>query len=147
MDSSNVTSSSGAGPQPRQSSRRSLREVFESLPLAAQFRVTAIAAVTVTLLAVQVVIALWDTRFAREEAIDLASSRTASMAARLGATGGGALDNLEGHPELLAATFRLQGGDVLQSYYRDAATASPGSSPPAALAWTSRPTGALHWSR
>jgi len=147
MDSSNATSSSGAGPQPRNSSRRSLREVFESLPLAAQFRVTAIAAVTVTLLAVQVVIALWDTRFAREEAIDLASSRTASMAARLEATGGGALDNLEGHPELLAATFRLQGGDVLQSYYRDAATASPGSSPPAALAWTSRPTGALHWAR
>ena len=147
MDSSKATSSSGAGPQPRKSSRRSLREVFESLPLAAQFRVTAIAAVTVTLLAVQVVIALWDTRFAREEAIDLASSRTASMAARLEAAGGGALDNLEGHPELLAATFRLQGGDVLQSYYRDAATASPGSSPPAALAWTSRPTGALHWVR
>ena len=145
MDSSNATSSSGAGPQPRKTARRSVREVFESLPLAAQFRVTAIAAVTVTLLAVQVVIALWDTRFAREEAIDLASSRTASMAARLEATGGGALDNLEGHPELLAATFRLQGGDVLQSYYRDAATASPGSSPPAALAWTSRPTGALHW--
>jgi two-component system, sensor histidine kinase and response regulator len=147
MDSSNATSSSGTGPQPRKSSRRSLREVFESLPLAAQFRVTAIAAVTVTLLAVQVVIALWDTRFAREEAIDLASSRTASMAARLEATGGGALDNLEGHPELLAATFRLQGGDVLQSYYRDAATASPGSSPPAALAWTSKPTGVLHWIR
>ena len=58
MDSSNATSSSGAGPQPRKTSRRSLREVFESLPLAAQFRVTAIAAVTVTLLAVQVVIAL-----------------------------------------------------------------------------------------
>ena len=147
MDSSNATSSSGAGPQPRKTARRSVREVFESLPLAAQFRVTAIAAVTVTLLAVQVVIALWDTRFAREEAIDLASSRTASMAARLEATGGGALDNLEGHPELLAATFRLQGGDVLQSYYRDAATASPGSRPPAALAWTSRPTGPLHWIR
>jgi two-component system sensor histidine kinase/response regulator len=147
MDSSNATSRSGAGPQPRKSSRRSLREVFESLPLAAQFRVTAIAAVTVTLLAVQVVVALWDTRFAREEAIELASSRTASMAARLEATGGGALDNLEGHPELLAATFRLQGGDVLQGYFRDAATASPGSSPPAALSWTSRPTGALHWVR
>jgi signal transduction histidine kinase len=147
MDSSNASSNSGAGPQPRKSSRRSLREVFESLPLAAQFRVTAIAAVTVTLLAVQVVIALWDTRFAREEAIDLASSRTASMAARLEATGGGALDNLEGHPELLAATFRLQGGDVLQSYYRDAAAMPPGSSLPAALAWTSRPTGVLHWIR
>ena len=147
MDSSNAPSSSGAGPQSRDSSRGSLREVFESLPLAAQFRVTAIAAVTVTLLAVQVVIALWDTRFAREEALDLAISRTASMAARLEATGGGALDNLEGHPELLAATFRLQGGDVLQNYYRDAAAASPGSNPPAALAWTSRPTGALHWAR
>ena len=147
MDSSNATSSAGAGPQRRNSSRRSLREVFESLPLAAQFRVTAIAAVTVTLLAVQVVVALWDTRFARQEAIELATSRTAAMAARLEATGGGALDNLEGHPELLAATFRLQRGDVLQSYYRDAASASPGSRPPAALGWTSRPTGALHWVR
>ena len=37
-----------------------------------------------------------------------------------------ALDNLEGHPDLPAATFRLRGGDVLQSYYHDAATASPG---------------------
>jgi signal transduction histidine kinase/CheY-like chemotaxis protein/HPt (histidine-containing phosphotransfer) domain-containing protein len=147
MDSSNAISRSGAGPQPSKSSRRSLREVFESLPLAAQFRVAVMAAVTVTLLAVQFVFALWDTRFAREQAIELASSRTASMAARLEATGGGALDNLEGHPELLAATFRLQGGDVLQSYYRDAATATPGSRPPAALAWTSRPGGALHWVR
>jgi hypothetical protein len=67
------------------------------------------------------------------------------MAARLEATGGGALDNLEGHPEVLAATFRLQGGDVLQRYVRDADATGPGARPPGALAWKSRPTGAMHW--
>ena len=129
MNPSTGTSSSGAEPQPRKSTRRSLREVFDSLSLATQFRLTAIAAVTMTLLAVQVVSALWDTRLARKEAIEIAQSRTASMAARLASTGGGALDDLEGHPVFLAATFSLQSGEVLQRYVRDHEVPDAGPAP------------------
>jgi hypothetical protein len=145
MNPSTGNSSSDAEPQPRESTRRPLREAFESLSLASQFRLTAIAAVTVTLLAIQVVTALWDTRSARDEAVDHARNRTTSMAARLKGTGGGALDDLAGHPEFLAATFSLQGGEVLQQYVRDDRAAEPGSEPPAALRWMSSPTGWRHW--
>ena len=137
MNPSTGPSSSGAEPQPRKSTRRSLREAFESLSLATQFRLTAMAAVTVALLAVQLVTALWDTRLARDEALEIAQSRTASMAARLASTGGGALDNLEGDPFFLAATFSLQGGEVLQRYVRMDKAASPGFD-------TSAPTGWRH---
>jgi len=131
--------------QPRQTSRRTPRDVFESLSLTAQFRVTAIAAVTVTLLAVQVLTALWDTWSARDEALTFARKTTASMASRLEDAGGGALDNLEGHPEFLAATLRLETGEVLQRYVRDGVATR--SKAPAALAWASTPTGWGHWIR
>jgi signal transduction histidine kinase/CheY-like chemotaxis protein len=125
-------------------SRGSLREAFESLPLAAQFRLTAVAAVTVTMVIVLVLGAIWDTRIARDAALDLAHTKTASMAARLGAAGGGALDNLEGHPEILAATFQLQDGNVLQRYVRAGAAENASAATRGALAWTTRPTGWLH---
>jgi signal transduction histidine kinase/CheY-like chemotaxis protein/HPt (histidine-containing phosphotransfer) domain-containing protein len=104
-----------------------------------QFRLTAIAAVTVTLLAVLIVGALWDTRLARDEALELARTKTESMATRLGAAGGGALDDLEGYPEVLASTFKLDSGDVLQRYVRKDVPEQT-----AALSWTTRPTGWLH---
>jgi len=125
-------------------SRNSLREAFESLPLAAQFRLTAVAAVTVTMVIVLTLGALWDTRIARTEALELAHTKTASMAARLGAAGGGALDNLEGHPEILAATFQLQDGNVLQRYVRTGAADGASAATRAALAWTGQPSGWLH---
>jgi signal transduction histidine kinase/CheY-like chemotaxis protein/HPt (histidine-containing phosphotransfer) domain-containing protein len=124
--------------------RNSLREAFEALPLAAQFRLTAVAAVTVTMVIVLVLGAIWDTRIARDAALDLARTKTESMAARLGAAGGGALDNLEGHPEILAATFQLQGGNVLQRYVRDGAAEGASAATRSALAWTARPSGWLH---
>ena len=139
MDASTDPSSPDAGQQPRKSPRSSLREAFESLSLAQQFRLTVIAAVTVTLLAVLAIGAVWDTRLAREEAIELARTKTESMATRLGAAGGGALDDLEGYPAILASTFTLSSGDVLQRYVRQDV---PEQS--AALAWTARPTGWLH---
>ncbi len=123
---------------------RSLREAFEWLSLTMQFRLTAIAAVTVTLLAALLVGAIWDTRTARQEALELARTKTSSMAARLEAAGGGALDNLEGHPEILAATFSLQDGKVLQQYVRRDLAGLPASDRPAALSWTSPPAGTLH---
>ena len=125
-------------------SRSSLREAFEALPLAAQFRLTAVAAVTVTMVIVLIIGALWDTRIARAEALELARTKTESMAARLGAAGGGALDNLEGHPAILTATFQLQGGNVLQRYVRDGAAENASAATRAALGWTSRPSGWLH---
>ena len=104
--------------QPRRTGSRHVREIFESLPLSTQFRMTAIAAVTVTLLAVQLVTALWDTWSARAEAVSFARRATTSMAQRLEDTGGGALDDLRDHPEFLAAALQLQSGAVLQQYVR-----------------------------
>ena len=104
--------------QPRRTGSRHVREIFESLPLSTQFRITAIAAVTVTLLAVQLVTALWDTWSARAEAVSFARRATTSMAQRLEDTGGGALDDLRDHPEFLAAALQLQSGAVLQQYVR-----------------------------
>jgi signal transduction histidine kinase/CheY-like chemotaxis protein/HPt (histidine-containing phosphotransfer) domain-containing protein len=129
-------------PQPLQSVGRSLRERFEVLSLAEQFRVTAMLAVTLTLLAVLAIGAVWDTRLARDAALELARTKTASMAERLEANGGGALDPLDGHPEIMAATFTLQDGNVLQRYVRQDLAEAP--SPPGALGWTARPTGVLH---
>jgi len=136
------------GPEARKrlfaASRGTLREAFEALPLAAQFRLTAVAAVTVTMVIVLILGALWDTRIARDEALELAHTKTESMAERLSAAGGGALDNLEGHPEILAATFQLQDGNVLQRYVRAGAAEDAPASTRAALGWTARPTGWLH---
>jgi signal transduction histidine kinase/CheY-like chemotaxis protein len=136
------------GPETRKrllaASRGSLREAFEALPLAAQFRLTAVAAVTVTMVIVLVLGALWDTRIARAEALELARKKTESMATRLGAAGGGALDNLEGHPEILAATFQLDGGNVLQRYVRAGVAEDASAATRAALGWTAKPAGILH---
>jgi len=144
MDSTTGKPGPDARKRPLGLSRSSLREAFESLPLAAQFRLTAVAAVTVTMVIVLIIGALWDTRIARDEALELARTKTESMAERLGAAGGGALDNLEGHPEILAATFQLQDGNVLQRYARAGAADHGSAATRAALAWTSRPSGWLH---
>ncbi|MCM2313432.1 MAG: hypothetical protein NDI84_18740, partial [Steroidobacteraceae bacterium] len=144
MDSTTGKSTPAARTQPRKAARSSLREAFESLSLAAQFRLTAIAAVTVTMVIVLVIGALWDTRIARDAALQLAHTKTGSMAARLGAAGGGALDNLEGHPEILTAVFQLQDGSVLQRYVRAEAANDPSGATQSALAWTAPPTGWLH---
>src|SRR5512144_1801257 len=72
--------------KPKQRAARSLHEVFESLSLTSQFRVTAIAAVTVTLLLVQLLTALWDASNARSDALELAQRTTDTMARRLEAT-------------------------------------------------------------
>jgi len=144
MDPSTGQSRSGAEAQTPKQTHRSVREAFEWLSLTMQFRVTAIAAVTVTILAALFVGAIWDTRTARQEALELARNKASSMAARLEAAGGGALDNLEGHPQILAATYSLQGGNVLEQYLRRDLAGLAASERPAALSWTSAPTGALH---
>ncbi len=121
---------------------RSLHEFFESLSLTSQFRVTAIAAVTVTLLLVQLLTALWDARSAQHDVLHLAQRTTDSMARRLEATHGGALDDLDAHPEFIAATLRLSDGDVLQRYVRDDVQSAV--RPPAALDWAGPPQGFGH---
>jgi len=112
-----------------------LQASYEALPFAEQFRLNAAAAVVAAVLAFQFVGALWDTRRARDEALDLAEARVSAMAMRLEQAGGGALDDLSGHPELLSATFSLEGGEVLERYVRgDRADRG-------APDWTSRPPG------
>ena len=141
-DATTGPSSPEAASPPRRFAVGALRDAFDSLPLTAQFRVATIAAVIVTLLAVQVVSAFWDARVARQEALELAQTKVASMAQRLQGLGGGALDSLDGHPEIMVSTFRLQNGELLQRYLRSDLDAETG---PAALRWTSQPTGAGHW--
>jgi signal transduction histidine kinase len=125
----------------RRWSRTSLRETLDELSLPDRFRVVALAAIGATMLCFQLVGALWDTLAARSEALELAASRTASMAERLEAAGGGALDDLQGHPEFLAASYRLGTGEVVQGYLR--ADAAGGASRRAAGAkyWTAPPGG------
>jgi signal transduction histidine kinase/DNA-binding response OmpR family regulator/HPt (histidine-containing phosphotransfer) domain-containing protein len=148
MDSSTGKTSSDAKASPRdpalRSVRRSARELFESLTLGTQFRLAAIAAVTVTLLAVLAVSSLWDTRVAREEALAQAQGRADAIAQRLQARGGGALDDLSDQPQILAAALALQDGQVLQRYLRADAVPGPGANPPVSATWTSPPGGAWH---
>ena len=127
---------------PKQRAGRSLHEAFESLSLTAQFRVTAIAAVTVTLLLVQLITALWDASTARSDAVALAQRTTNSMARRLEATHGGALDDLDAHREFMAATLRLENGDILQRYLRS--DLERALRPIGALEWTGPPKGIGH---
>jgi signal transduction histidine kinase/CheY-like chemotaxis protein len=119
----------------------SLRETVEAMSLPERFRVVAIAAIAATMLCFQLAGALWDTLAARSEALGLATSRTASMAERLEAAGGGALDDLQGHPEFMAASYRLGTGETVQGYLR--ADLAGGGSRQAAGAkyWKSPPEG------
>jgi signal transduction histidine kinase/CheY-like chemotaxis protein len=101
--------------------RRAFREVFESLSLANQFRVAAVAAVTVALLAVQLVVAAWDTWSVRRDTLASAREVAASIATRVEKSGTtGALDSLETHRGILAADLRMDDGRVLERYDRDA---------------------------
>ncbi len=144
MDPSTGNTRPGAAPPSRKPTRGSLREAFESLPLTTQFRLMAVAAVTATVLAGQAIGAVWDARTARTDVIDLARAKTASMAARLEAAGGGALDTLEARPQFLAATFSLQSGEVLQRYVRGSQPGGAGTGLGTVPYWTSRPTGIVH---
>jgi signal transduction histidine kinase/CheY-like chemotaxis protein/HPt (histidine-containing phosphotransfer) domain-containing protein len=144
MDRSTGKTRPDAQSQTFKASLNSLREAFESLSLAAQFRLTAVAAVTVTMVIVLFIGALWDTRIARDAALALAHTKTESMAARLSATGGGALDNLEGHPEILTAVLQLEGGNVLQRYVRADTATDHSAATRTALEWTAKPDGWMH---
>jgi signal transduction histidine kinase len=119
----------------RATKRGSLWATREALPLVEQFRLNAAAALVATVLAFQLIGALLDMRRAHEQALDLAESRVSAMAARLEQAGGGALDDLSGHPELLSAYFSLEGGEILERYVRSdrAGRGAPD--------WTSRPPG------
>ena len=112
-------------------SRRAFREIFESVSLASQFRIAAVAAVTVTLIAVQLVVALWDSRVARQDALELANDMATAIAARVAKSGpADALDGLAGHRVFIAADLHLPTGEVLQRYDRGTpldGTNAPGS--------------------
>jgi signal transduction histidine kinase/CheY-like chemotaxis protein len=112
--------------------RRSLRERFESLSLADQFRASAIAAVLMTLLATLCVVVSWDTLLARHAALQLAERMAQSVSDRLEKSGATrTLDRLADQPLFLAADLRLASGEVLARYERGTPveTARPTDSP------------------
>ena len=144
MDSPTGTADPGAEPPLRKAARGSVREAFDSGSLANQFRLTALALVTAAVVAVQLVSTLWDVRSARGDALAAARARAESMALRLQSSGGGALDDLAPHPEFLAATFSLEGGEVLQRYVRGEKSIDAGADLRGPLGWRSPPEGAWH---
>ncbi|NJD31122.1 MAG: response regulator [Gammaproteobacteria bacterium] len=121
---------------------RSFREFFETLSLATQFRITAIAAVTVALIAVQVVVGLADAWLAHRNLVRAAERVPASVAARIGESGiHGSLNGIAEHPEFIAAELRSPSGVVLERFERGV-EAAPG---PGTAQSQSAPTpGGLH---
>ncbi len=104
--------------------RRAFREIYESLSLANQFRVAAVAAVTVALLAVQVVVASWDTWSERREVLASARDIASSLADRVEQSGTtGIFDSLATHHGVLAADLRLEDGRLIEHYDRNGADA------------------------
>jgi two-component system, sensor histidine kinase and response regulator len=101
-------------------SRYSLHEFFESLSLTDQFRVTAVAAITVTLIGVQLFVTVWDAWAARREGLHLAADVARTISADVAKFGVmDALDKLENQRVFLAADLHLENGEVLESYDRN----------------------------
>jgi signal transduction histidine kinase/CheY-like chemotaxis protein len=135
MDPSTGPSRPAASLRSRAKLRRALQARYEALPLLDRYRLNAAVAVAAAVLLFQFVGAAWDMRRVHQEALRLAESRVSTMAARLEQAGGGALDDLSGHPQLLSAAFSLEGGKILQRYVREDLPRSR------AYLWTSRPPG------
>jgi len=123
------------GDRARWPSLRTFREFFESLSLTNQFRVTAVAAVTVTLIGVQLLVTVWDTWTSRSDGLHLAAELAGSISAQVRESGTfDSLDSLERHPVFLAADLHLDTGEVLERYDRNAGSGDArrsGSSVPA----------------
>jgi signal transduction histidine kinase/CheY-like chemotaxis protein/HPt (histidine-containing phosphotransfer) domain-containing protein len=123
------------------SSRRSFREILDSLSLTAQFRIASVVAVALTLLAVQLVTALWQTWSARQEALTLAEAVIGSAAEQPGG-GSQAVDELATQSLFLAAELKMPAGDVVRRFARDDAEASFAARAEGDT-WTQRALGAL----
>ena len=116
---------SDAGVRERRPSLRTFREYFESLSLTSQFRVTAVAAVTVTLIGVQLVFSVWDAISLRRDDLRLAAELAGSISTQVTKYGTfDALGPLEGQPIIMAADLHLDGGEVLERYDRNAGSGS-----------------------
>ena len=103
----------------RLGTRRAIRETFDSLSLGAQFQVTAIAAVTATLIAVQMVVAIWDMHVARHDTRETANAMASAIAARVAKSGpASSLDGLAGSRVFIAADLHLPTGEVIERYDR-----------------------------
>ncbi len=103
-----------------------MREILDSLSLAAQFRLVTVVSVTVTLLLTQTAMALWGTWLAHQRSGDLARQLPASITASLARhDGADVFDGLAGHPDLLAANLKSPSGVVLSRYVRSDLAAIP----------------------
>jgi signal transduction histidine kinase/DNA-binding response OmpR family regulator len=100
---------------------RSFRELFELLSLTDQFRVTAVAAVTVTLIGVQLMVTAWDAWATRRADLHLAAELAHSISGEVRKYGTfRALEPLQAHPVFVAADLHLASGEVLERYDRHA---------------------------
>jgi signal transduction histidine kinase/CheY-like chemotaxis protein/HPt (histidine-containing phosphotransfer) domain-containing protein len=116
----------------RLGTRRAIREIFDSLPLGSQFQVTAISAVAVTLIAVQIVVAIWDSRVTRHDSLEAAEAMASAIAARVAKSGPAhSLDGLAGSRVFIAADLHLPTGEVIERYDRGVPLSSTTASGPA----------------
>ena len=101
----------------RRPSLRAFRVHFESLSLSDQLRVTAVAAVTLALLAAQVLATSWDAWATRHRDQKLAAGLAESISAQVEQRGAyNALAPLARHPVILGADLHLDSGEVLELY-------------------------------
>ena len=97
--------------------RTGYREYVESLPLAGQFRAAAVVTVAAGLLAVQVLLALWDSVAERLDNRAVAAQVAEDMVARIGRDGPAHTLDLLSHDRLVtAAELRTDEGVVLDRY-------------------------------
>ena len=97
--------------------RTGYREYVESLPLAGQFRAAAVVTVAVGLLAVQVLLALWDSVAERLDNRAVAAQIADDMVARIGRDGPAHTLEWLSHDRLVtAAELRTDEGVVLDRY-------------------------------
>jgi len=105
------------GARARRPSLRSFRELFEALSLTNQFRVTAVAVVTVTLIGVQLLVTAWDAWAVRRNDLQLAAELAHSISGHVEKFGTHeALEPLAGQSVFLGADLHLDSGEVLERY-------------------------------
>jgi len=103
--------------------RRTWRELLDSLPLADQLRVAIMSSVVIALLAAQVVTVLWAGFYARYDAGRFARALPASIIAAFErGAGADVLGGARRHPAIMSVTLTLPSGEILRQYLRDPVT-------------------------
>jgi two-component system, sensor histidine kinase and response regulator len=133
-------------PAIRQQLRQRWREAWDSMPLAGQFRIAVIAAVTLTMLLAQLAVATYDFVASYSQSRNhVTRVATAIFQNDDEFDSGGILGRVQAQPTVIAATLQLPTGEVLWTFDRNAPDPATGvaqdSAPPVTagrVAWYER---------